>query len=71
MGVTDCIARSVKGYAHIALHLAHSPSKRSALSARILAQVPRLFKDPLAVREWERFLTTAAQASVGHRQQAP
>ena len=68
MGVTDCIARSVKGYAHIALHLAHSPSKRCE---RILAQVPRLFEDPLAVREWERFLTTAAQASVGHRQQAP
>jgi predicted O-linked N-acetylglucosamine transferase (SPINDLY family) len=61
MGIQDCIADSVQSYIHIALRLAHNTAARQAISSRILALNHKLFEDPRAVREWERFFTTVAQ----------
>jgi predicted O-linked N-acetylglucosamine transferase (SPINDLY family) len=61
MGIDDCIADSVQAYIHIALRLAHNTAARQALSSRILALNHKLFEDPRAVREWERFFTTVAK----------
>ena len=41
------------------MRLAHNPTQRAGLAARILAMNYKLFEDDGAVAEWDRFLAAA------------
>ena len=57
MGIMDLVAKDAKDYVNLALHYAHNKLQRSKIVSRILASSYRLFEDPKAIVEWDRFLS--------------
>lgn len=55
MGVMDCVAKSLEGYIEIALKLGNDPEFRQKMESAVRENKDRLFDDPNAVPEFEKF----------------
>jgi predicted O-linked N-acetylglucosamine transferase (SPINDLY family) len=60
LGIESCIAKNVVDYVDIAVRLGNDGSFRRQICAQIAAGQSRLFGDPSAIADWERFLHAAA-----------
>jgi predicted O-linked N-acetylglucosamine transferase (SPINDLY family) len=63
MGIDECVARSADEYVRIAVRLATNREHRAAVCERICPARPRIYENREAVRDLERFLVAAVEAS--------